>query len=80
LLPKHKGAAELFSEDAALIPEAVIARNAPPLSRCIVLCRSHRWLVDEVEPAEHPEGDTVVRMACNSRPDSGQTDQIGLAL
>jgi hypothetical protein len=45
-----------------------------------VLCRSHRWLVDEVEPAEHPEGDTVVRMACNSRPDSGQTDQIGLAL
>jgi hypothetical protein len=24
-----------------------------------VHCRSHRWLVEEVEPAEHLEGDTV---------------------
>jgi len=22
-------------------------------------CRSHRWLVEEVETAEHPEGDRV---------------------
>ena len=40
------------------------ATSPAPTSGCVVQCRSHRWLVEEVEPAEHPEGDTVVRMAC----------------
>lgn len=39
-------------------------------------CRSHRWLVDEVEPAEHPEGDTVVRMACLDDDANGQLLEV----
>jgi hypothetical protein len=35
-----------------------------PSRGCVVPCRSHRWLVEEVEPADHPEVDTVKRMAC----------------
>lgn len=39
-------------------------------------CRSHRWLVEEVEPAEHPEGDTVVRMACLDDDANGQLLEV----
>jgi SNF2 family DNA or RNA helicase len=41
-----------------------------------VQCRSHRWLVEEVEPAEHPEGDTVVRMACLDDDANGQRLEV----
>ena len=39
-------------------------------------CRSHRWLVEEVEPPEHPEGDTVVRMACLDDDANGQQLEV----
>jgi ERCC4-related helicase len=38
----------------------------------VVHCRSHRWLVETVEPAEHPEGDTVVQLACLDDDANGQ--------
>lgn len=38
---------------------AMPATSPAPTSGCVVQCRSHRWLVEEVEPAEHLEGDTV---------------------
>jgi hypothetical protein len=41
-----------------------------------VQCRSHRWLVEEVERAEHPEGDTVVRMACLDDDANGQRLEV----
>lgn len=41
------------------------AASDPNLTRgCVVICRSHRWLVEEEVPAEHPDGDTVAWMAC----------------
>lgn len=42
-------------------------------SGCVVQCRSHRWLVEEVKPAEHPEADTVVRLSLFI------ADDVGLA-
>jgi hypothetical protein len=42
----------------------------------VVLCRSHRWLVEEVEPAEHPEGDAVVRLACLDDDANGQRLEV----
>ena len=42
----------------------------------MVACRSHRWLVEEVEPPEHPEGDTVVRMACLDDDANGQQLEV----
>ena len=42
----------------------------------VVQCRSHRWLVEEVEPAEHPGGDTVVRMACLDDDANGQRLEV----
>ncbi len=47
-----------------------------PAQGCVVQCRSHRWLVEEVEPAEHPEGDTVVRMACLDDDANGQRLEV----
>ena len=42
----------------------------------MVLCRSHRWLVEKVEPAEHPEGDTVVGLACLDDDANGQRLEV----
>ena len=41
-------------------------RTAAPLPTpgCVVYCRSHNHLVEEVRPPEQAGGDTVVRMAC----------------
>ena len=50
--------------------------SAIPTSGCVVHCRSHRWLVEEVEPSEHPEGDTVVRMACLDDDANGQRLEV----
>ncbi len=47
-----------------------------PTSGSVVLCRSHRWLVEDVEPAEHPEGDTVVRLACLDDDANGQRLEV----
>jgi ERCC4-related helicase len=47
-----------------------------PSQGCVVHCRSHRWLVEEVEPAEHPDGDTVVRMACLDDDANGQRLEV----
>ena len=58
------------------MPEAVITNTDTPTRGCVVLCRSHRWLVDEVEPPEHPEGDTVVRMACLDDDANGQQLEV----
>lgn len=54
-----------------------IAEATPiPSAGCVVYCRSHRWLVEEVEPAEHPEGDMVVRMACLDDDANGQRLEV----
>jgi hypothetical protein len=47
-----------------------------PSEGSVVLCRSHRWLVEEVEPAEHPQGDTVVRLACLDDDANGQRLEV----
>ncbi len=47
-----------------------------PSQGCVVLCRSHRWLVETVEPAEHPEGDTVVGLACLDDDANGQRLEV----
>jgi hypothetical protein len=52
--------------------QAMPSTSPMPTAGCVVQCRSHRWLVEEVEPAEHPEGDTVVRMACLDDDANGQ--------
>ena len=54
------------------MPGAVLALPLSPTRGCVVHCRSHRWLVEEVEAAEHPEGDTVVRLACLDDAANGQ--------
>jgi hypothetical protein len=41
-----------------------------------VQCRSHRWLVEEVEQAEVAGGDTVVRMACLDDDANGQKLEV----
>ena len=52
------------------------APSSAPTSGCVVHCRSHRWLVEEVEPAEHPDGDTVVRLACLDDDANGQRLEV----
>jgi ERCC4-related helicase len=47
-----------------------------PTSGCVVHCRSHRWLVEKVEPSEHPEGDTVVGLACLDDDANGQRLEV----
>lgn len=47
-----------------------------PERGAVVHCRSHRWLVEEVEPPEHPEGDTVVRLACLDDDANGQRLEV----
>jgi hypothetical protein len=59
-------------EAAALMHDAVVTPGPMPSKGCVVYCRSHRWLVEEVEPPEHPGGDTVVRMACLDDDANGQ--------
>jgi len=49
---------------------------ATPAQGAVVHCRSHRWLVEEVEAAEHPEGDTVVRLACLDDDANGQRLEV----
>jgi hypothetical protein len=38
---------------------AMPATSPAPTSGCVVQCRSHHWLAEELEPAEHPQGDPV---------------------
>ena len=50
--------------------------SSTPTQGCVVLCRSHRWLVEKVEPSEHPEGDTVVGLACLDDDANGQRLEV----
>ena len=47
-----------------------------PSDGCVVQCRSHHWLVEKVEPSEHPEGDTVVGLACLDDDANGQRLEV----
>ena len=58
------------------MPEAVAASDQNLTRGCVVICRSHRWLVEEVEPSELPGGDTVVRMACLDDDANGQRLEV----
>ena len=49
-------------------------RSVPTLGS-VVHCRSHRWLVEE-EPETHPQGDTVVRLACLDDDANGQKLEV----
>ena len=51
----------------SLLQAGRIDSVAIPVQGSVVHCRSHRWLVDLVEPAEHPEGDTVVAAGLSGR-------------
>ena len=59
-----------------MMSTATAAFSPSPTRGCVVQCRSHRWLVEEVEPAEHPDGDTVVRMACLDDDANGQRLEV----
>jgi SNF2 family DNA or RNA helicase len=56
--------------------DAVVTPGPMPSKGCVVHCRSHRWLVEEVEPPELPGGDTVVRMACLDDDANGQQLEV----
>lgn len=56
--------------------EVAISTELLPSQGAVVQSRSHRWLVENVEPAEHPEGDTVVRMACLDDDANGQRLEV----
>ena len=56
--------------------EVAISTELLPSQGAVVQCRSHRWLVEEVEPAEHADGDTVVRMACLDDDANGQRLEV----
>ena len=66
----------LTSEDPGVMKPTTFPIPSKPTSGCVVQCRSHRWLVEEVEPAEHPDGDTVVRMACLDDDANGQRLEV----
>ncbi|MFO8238689.1 MAG: DISARM system SNF2-like helicase DrmD [Prochlorococcaceae cyanobacterium] len=56
---------------------AALLERQPALGQgAVVHCRSHRWLVEEVESADHPDGDTVVRMACLDDDANGQKLEV----
>ena len=55
---------------------AISASSPSPTRGCVVQCRSHRWLVEEVELAELAGGDTVVRMACLDDDANGQKLEV----
>jgi hypothetical protein len=56
--------------------EVAMLTASMPSQGSVVQCRSHRWLVEKVEPSEHPEGDTVVRMACLDDDANGQRLEV----
>ena len=56
--------------------EVAVSTELLPSQGAVVQCRSHRWLVEDVEPAEHPEGDMVVRMACLDDDANGQRLEV----
>ncbi|MDM7954565.1 MAG: DISARM system SNF2-like helicase DrmD [Cyanobium sp. CZS 25K] len=58
------------------MPEALLETPSKPKQGCVVHCRSHRWLVEDMEPAELPGGDTVVRMACLDDDANGQKLEV----
>jgi SNF2 family DNA or RNA helicase len=60
----------------ALLEGGASALSELPGRGCVVHCRSHRWLVEDVEPAEHHEGDTVVRLACLDDDANGQRLEV----
>ena len=54
----------LFGGDANRKPNLRVITTPQLFPGCVVQCRSHRYLVEEVEPADEAGGDTIVRMAC----------------
>lgn len=46
------------------MPHPLLESLSVPSQVAVLHCRSHRWQAEDVEPAETPDGDTVVRMAC----------------
>ena len=56
--------------------EAVAASDQNLTRGCVVNCRSHRWLVEELEQSERPGGDTMVRMACLDADANGQRLEV----
>jgi superfamily I DNA and/or RNA helicase len=59
-----------------LMPSVVPNPSSSLSQGCVVHCRSHRWLVEEVEPPELEGGDTVVRMACLDDDANGQRLEV----
>ncbi|PSB38490.1 DISARM system SNF2-like helicase DrmD [Aphanothece minutissima] len=56
--------------------EAVFETPLLPTRGCVVHCRSHRWLVEDVALPETKGGDTVVRMACLDDDANGQLLEV----
>jgi superfamily II DNA or RNA helicase len=71
----HPGQCPDDGGEGLMQPE-LLSRDSSPSQGCVVHCRSHRWLVEEVEEAEHPDGDMVVRMACLDDDANGQRLEV----
>ena len=54
------------------MPEPILSK---PTKGCVVLCRSHNHLVEDVQPSEDG-GDTVVRLACLDDDANGQITEV----
>ena len=65
-----------FEGDANRRPNLRVIETPQLFPGCVVQCRSHRHLVEEVEPADEPGGDTIVRMACLDDDANGQKLEV----
>ena len=54
------------------MPEPILSK---PTKGCVVFCRSHNHLVEDVQPPEDG-GDTVVRLACLDDDANGQITEV----
>ena len=66
----------LFGGDANRKPNLRVITTPQLFPGCVVQCRSHRYLVEEVEPADEAGGDTIVRMACLDDDANGQKLEV----
>ena len=65
-----------FGSRQSLMQEAVFETPLLPTRGCVVHCRSHRWLVEDVALPETKGGDMVVRMACLDDDANGQLLEV----
>ena len=65
-----------FEGDANRRPNLRVIETPQLFPGCVVQCRSHLHLVEEVEPSDEHGGDTIVRMACLDDDANGQKLEV----